>query len=202
MTQLNSTSKRETRPPDRGAAPSGTVSRVKRTKTRAGCRTCKQRKLKCDQTRPACTRCTSTGRACDGYGPLAIASLPFDIPGTDQERRSYHYFRLQTSAAILGSQDASYWTTSLLQYSWSQPAIKHALIAIGSMHEALQATDYMLQARDNELGRRLRLFSWAQYNNAIQHVLRSSSTNSLPLEVLIVLCLLVSGLRRKPRCVE
>jgi hypothetical protein len=150
------------------------------------------RRLKCDLTKPACMRCTSTGRPCDGYGPLAIASLPFDIPGTEQERRSYHYFRLQTSAAILGSQDAAFWTASLLQLSWKQPAIKHALIAMASLHEALESTNWYLQASDNDLGRRLRLFSCAQYSNAIQLVLQSTSTSRLPLEVLIVLCLLVS----------
>lgn len=150
------------------------------------------RRLKCDLTRPACARCTGTGRQCDGYGPLAIASLPFDIPGNNRERRSYHYFRLQTSTAILGSQDADYWTTALLQLSYSQPAIKHALIAMASLHEALEATDWYLQAKDNDQGRALRVFSWAQYNAAIQQILQDTSTDRMPLEVLIVLCLLVS----------
>jgi hypothetical protein len=136
----------------------GARVKARRSKTRTGCRTCKYvlvgcldnyskpsidvsshrtRRLKCDETRPACLRCTSTGRFCDGYGPLAIASLPFDIPGSDAERRSYHYFRLQTSSAILGLQDSKYWTTSLLQLSYTQPAIKHVLIAMASVHEAL-----------------------------------------------------------------
>lgn len=151
------------------------------------------RRLKCDETRPACLRCTSTGRSCDGYSALAIADLPFDIPGTEQERHSYHYFRLQTATAILGSQDASYWTTSLLQLSYSQPAVKHALVAMASIHEALESTGWSLQANDNERGRALRLFSWKQYNDAIHEVLRATATNSMPLEILIVLCLLVSA---------
>lgn len=92
-------------------------SKGHRSKVRTGCKTCKVRRLRCDEARPACVRCTSTGRLRDGYGPLAIANLPFDISGTEEERHSYHFFRLQTATAILGRQDAEYWTTSLLQMS-------------------------------------------------------------------------------------
>ena len=169
---------------------SRTSSKNQRRKTRTGCRTCKLRRLKCDELKPACLRCTSTGRLCDGYGPLAIASLPFDIPGTDEERRSYHFFCLQTATAILGQQDATYWTTSLLQLAYAQPAVKHALIAMASIHEALQSTDWYLNANDNERGRTLRMFSWKQYNQAIQSVLRDTSDSRMPLEILIILCLL------------
>lgn len=135
-------------------------------------------------------RCTSTGRLCDGYGPLAIASLPFDIQGSDEERRSYHYFRLKTATAILGSQDARYWTDCLFQLSYQQPAIKHALIAMASIHEALECTDWYLNVKDNDQSRGLRMFSWKQYNQAIQSILRDTSNQKMPIEILIILCLL------------
>ncbi|KIV90139.1 hypothetical protein PV10_07479 [Exophiala mesophila] len=32
-----------------------------------GCRTCKQRKIKCDESLPTCQRCSRSGRACGGY---------------------------------------------------------------------------------------------------------------------------------------
>ena len=164
--------------------------KVKRSKVRTGCRTCKVRRLKCDEARPACGRCTSTGRLCDGYGALAIASLPFDIQGTSEERRGYHYFRLQTATAILGSQDASYWTDCLFQLSYQQPAIKHALIAMASMHEALETTDWFMNARDSDKGLKLRVFSWKQYNHAIRSILQETTDNKMPMEILIILCLL------------
>ena len=164
--------------------------KVRRSKVRTGCRTCKVRRLKCDEARPACGRCTSTGRLCDGYGALAIASLPFDIQGTSEERRGYHYFRLQTATAILGSQDASYWTDCLFQLSYQQPAIKHALIAMASMHEALETTDWYMNARDNDKGLKLRMFSWKQYNHAIRSILRETTEHKMPIEILIILCLL------------
>jgi hypothetical protein len=166
------------------------ATKAHRRKVRTGCRTCKVRRLKCDETRPACLRCTKTGRLCDGYGPLAIASLPFDIQGTDEEKRSYHFFRLQTATAILGQQDASYWTSSLLQLAYAQPAIKHVLIAMASIHEALQSTDWYLNANDNDRGRALRMFSWKQYNEAIQNILKDTAVNKMPLEILIIMCIL------------
>ncbi|KUJ17486.1 uncharacterized protein LY89DRAFT_781684 [Mollisia scopiformis] len=41
--------------------------RVKHTKVRTGCLTCKIRRVKCDETRPACLRCTKFDGQCDGY---------------------------------------------------------------------------------------------------------------------------------------
>ncbi|PVH73626.1 hypothetical protein DL98DRAFT_659332 [Cadophora sp. DSE1049] len=36
-------------------------------KSRTGCRTCKQRRIKCDEGRPACQRCLKANFICDGY---------------------------------------------------------------------------------------------------------------------------------------
>lgn len=38
-----------------------------RPKTRTGCRSCKQRRVKCDETKPVCQNCTSRKIACLGY---------------------------------------------------------------------------------------------------------------------------------------
>jgi hypothetical protein len=44
-----------------GAAPK------KRTKT--GCQTCRNRRIKCDETKPACNNCTRGKRVCEGNIP-------------------------------------------------------------------------------------------------------------------------------------
>ncbi|KAF8417518.1 hypothetical protein EV426DRAFT_705394 [Tirmania nivea] len=44
-----------------GVAAMGYRSRRAHTKTRTGCRTCRQRKVKCDETRPICTNCSKRG---------------------------------------------------------------------------------------------------------------------------------------------
>ena len=52
--------------------------KVWHNKTRTGCKTCKNRRIKCDETRPACQRCVNSNRTCDGYNPPKawIFSLP------------------------------------------------------------------------------------------------------------------------------
>ncbi|TID19164.1 hypothetical protein CANINC_003734 [Pichia inconspicua] len=41
--------------------------KVKNTKSRNGCVTCKKRRLKCDETKPLCQNCTKRGIVCGGY---------------------------------------------------------------------------------------------------------------------------------------
>lgn len=113
----------------------------------------------------------------------------YDIAGSDDAYRSYLYFDLQTASPILGSQDSSYRTPSLAQLSYLQPAVKHALTAMASPHMALQARAWYLNAKGNDHGRALLLLSWNQSNQAIQRVLQDASASRIPLELLILLCL-------------
>ncbi|KAH7416684.1 hypothetical protein BKA64DRAFT_272898 [Cadophora sp. MPI-SDFR-AT-0126] len=46
-------------------------------KSRTGCRTCKQRRIKCDEGRPACERCLKANYDCDGYD-FKKSSAPHD----------------------------------------------------------------------------------------------------------------------------
>ena len=96
------------------------------------------RHVKCDEAKPAWLRCTSTGRRCDGYVPTRVIHLNVDVPGDYEERRGYHYFRHKNVGEILGQQDADFWESLFLQASHSQPAVKHALIAVASIHESLE----------------------------------------------------------------
>ncbi|KIW45045.1 uncharacterized protein PV06_03466 [Exophiala oligosperma] len=41
-------------------------------KTFTGCRTCRNRKIKCPSERPECSRCNKAGLECPGYGPIII----------------------------------------------------------------------------------------------------------------------------------
>lgn len=38
-------------------------------KTRSGCTTCRQRRVKCDETKPQCLKCQKVGQICRGYEP-------------------------------------------------------------------------------------------------------------------------------------
>jgi hypothetical protein len=96
------------------------------------------RHVKHDEAKPACLRCTSASRRCDGYVPTGVTHLNVDAPGDYEEQRGYHYFRLKSAGEILKQQDADFWESLFLQASHSQPAVKHALIAVASIHESLE----------------------------------------------------------------
>ncbi|KAF4968685.1 hypothetical protein FSARC_3971 [Fusarium sarcochroum] len=127
-------------------------------KSRAGCKTCKTRRVRCDETKPSCQRCMSSGRACEGYrneigGSPAEPSLTLaqqsTIPGNivvppklliprknPDEIRSYNYFLEVTGPALAGLFDADFWCRELPKICVADPALWHAVVALGSVHEA------------------------------------------------------------------
>ena len=60
--------------------------------------------------------------------------LALDISGSAQERSSFDFFRLCTVPHISGF-DTGLWQQLILQASHHEPAIKHAAIALGSLHQ-------------------------------------------------------------------
>ncbi|KAK7221379.1 hypothetical protein V2G26_009382 [Clonostachys chloroleuca] len=56
-----------------------TTTKLGRTRTFTGCRTCRRRHTKCDEMRPTCKACQEQGLACGGYAPRLIWAR--DIPG-------------------------------------------------------------------------------------------------------------------------
>ena len=60
--------------------------------------------------------------------------LVLDISGTEQERSCFEFFRLWTAPQLSGF-DTSLWHQFILQASHHEPAIRHAAIALGSLHQ-------------------------------------------------------------------
>ncbi|KAE9371087.1 hypothetical protein N431DRAFT_483689 [Stipitochalara longipes BDJ] len=146
-----------------------------RPRVTTGCFTCKVRKVKCDEGSPYCQKCFKTGRKCDGYArterttsnqqpsdSLNNVSLSVDIQGSDQEIRSFQFFKSYTVPQLCGLFESSFWNRLVLQATHHQPAIRHAAIALGSMHEELESN---LSAEDARLGKD---FTMQQYLKAIR----------------------------------
>ncbi|KAL4925352.1 Zn(II)2Cys6 transcription factor domain-containing protein [Aspergillus undulatus] len=113
--------------------------RASKPKVRTGCITCKTRKVKCDEGKPACRRCVSTGRKCDGYAQRS-AGTPQEpslctIAVSIEESRALEFFFHTTSHQLAGFLERGFWTRSVLQLSLSEPSIRLALAALGSLHE-------------------------------------------------------------------
>ncbi|TEY74738.1 hypothetical protein BOTCAL_0070g00040 [Botryotinia calthae] len=146
-------------------------SRAFSTRAKTGCKTCKVRHVKCDEGRPGCRKCAATGRQCDGYAhctpspnpkPSAISSsivpksssrathqLPTIIPDflspslavSDQEQHSFRFLHTQTAPQLSGCYGSKFWDYFVLQASHREPAVRHAAIALGSLHERFELED-------------------------------------------------------------
>jgi hypothetical protein len=105
------------------------------------------RKIKCDETWPECKRCTNTNRACDGYSPTPAGSFSWDVllraaqprllPVTDPcEVRGLSFFHHAVAPFLSGPYDGSFWTYLVAQMTHSEPAVRHAVLAISSLFES------------------------------------------------------------------
>ncbi|KAL4979967.1 hypothetical protein BDW66DRAFT_147877 [Aspergillus desertorum] len=52
-----------------------------RKRTKTGCLTCRQRRIKCGEEKPICKNCTKSKRDCKGYAQRLIFKNPLGIPG-------------------------------------------------------------------------------------------------------------------------
>ena len=167
--------------------------------------------MKCDEQKPECFRCRGTGRKCDGYavegrglcddnldltrisicapGAITSNSISFDLPGNGKERRSFHYFRDRTVPDLSGYFQSEFWNRLVLQFGHAEPAIRHALIALGAVHE--KSRDIDNPAAKTEPEDRERRFSLQQYNKAIHKLGKDLSTKGCQsAEVALTCCLL------------
>ncbi|KAI0446160.1 hypothetical protein F4803DRAFT_504701 [Xylaria telfairii] len=128
---------------------------INRKKVKTGCRTCKARHIKCDEGRPACHRCISTGRICDGYGiwggggakcsgqALALRGPTGTVKGipsqyaklSSEQEACFRWFRHRTYTKLPLPFITPFWHTLVLQACAGEPAILHAVLALGSAHQ-------------------------------------------------------------------
>ncbi|EGX88139.1 C6 finger domain protein [Cordyceps militaris CM01] len=127
--------------------------RRKAPKTRPGCRTCKERRIKCDEQRPACQRCTISQRTCPGYetsqpttqgeqrrwsaSPTLTTpppSLPFAISAA--ESNAFDYVRLHLGATPSRASWCPPWATLVVRAGQQVPAIFHAVNALSALHQS------------------------------------------------------------------
>ncbi|OJJ95102.1 hypothetical protein ASPACDRAFT_1860472 [Aspergillus aculeatus ATCC 16872] len=126
-------------------------------RSRTGCRTCRARRVKCDETPVACNNCTISGMACDGYdvhrlipgggrrktGNLVpIFTIPADMARklqwttTSDERRCLSFFQHRSVEHLVGFYDSPLWQQVIFRLCYQEPAIYHAVIALGAVNQA------------------------------------------------------------------
>lgn len=71
--------------------------------------------------------------------PLQVVSLDYVnldpiFPGDSDERRLFHYFRTRGIEEMIMF-ESDFWSYSLLQAAYVEPAVKHAILTLASLHE-------------------------------------------------------------------
>ena len=120
--------------------------------------------MKCDEATPSCLLCISTGRKCDGYGPITQAPPHFSTAfpgalsrspsigflGTEKERLSFYFFQQKTAPQLSGFFGGDFWERILLQAAFHEPSIRHAILALGSLHaKSEQDNDLIMHSHTN-----------------------------------------------------
>ncbi|KAJ5091354.1 hypothetical protein NUU61_006224 [Penicillium alfredii] len=136
--------------------------RIGAPKSRAGCRICKIRKVKCGEERPNCLRCTSTGRKCEyegGKSPTALVPPSTLTPGQTlssapdtgrRERRAFEYYFQHAAQYLAGGLGIDFWTNVVPQICRSEPPVWDAMIAISALFEYPdQCMDFTFLRRHN-----------------------------------------------------
>ncbi|PYH49808.1 Zn(II)2Cys6 transcription factor [Aspergillus saccharolyticus JOP 1030-1] len=114
-------------------------------RSRNGCRTCRARRVKCDETPGICTNCARTGRRCEydlhripDRAPRGsiVASIAVPWKVTSDERRCLSYFQNLSLPHLVAFFDSPLWQRLILQLCHREPAVFHAVIALGAVHQA------------------------------------------------------------------
>lgn len=156
-------------------------------KVKTGCVTCKKRRVKCDECKPICNRCQKSSRACSYQNQQPVISedislqinLQYSAPRSplvkirflsDTEKWSFDSFR-EISDSGLG--DGLGWPelgSVVIQNSESDPALRHAVIALGALHWHTLRKFGGSKSKTND--RQLLPLAYEQYHRAIR-LLRS-----------------------------
>ena len=185
---------------------------VKRVKS--GCVTCRIRRVRCDEDKPECRRCVSTGRKCDGYSTLPFSRRdlqaasqsstrqvsPFAASEPDGllsrlvtdpafsdvlEKRYFQFFRHRTVASTNGIVDSRFWDRVVLQACHTEPAVKHAVLALSSLHQL------SILPQDCDTNYQHRLYAERQHHKALEEarVLIASSSQQ-DVDRILIACII------------
>ncbi|KAH6642151.1 hypothetical protein C7974DRAFT_384930 [Boeremia exigua] len=179
-------------------------NRRRSPKVRTGCFTCKIRRVKCDEAKPSCSRCTSTGRKCDGYSkpkdafqiqvftprePVKIARPVMSVLSESGDSIRYLEFYHQCAVPSLsGRFDRDFWSKTSLQMAHAEPAVRHAVIALGYLNQTESGSLKHARSKFQVVnGNNVFLH---HYNQAVRKLVSRMAEPSYSPEIGLVTCLL------------
>ncbi|GKZ34849.1 hypothetical protein AbraIFM66950_005246 [Aspergillus brasiliensis] len=113
---------------------SGSTQKVPKKRTKSGCLTCRQRRIKCGEEKPICNNCIKSKRECKGYGPRLVFKDPLGITGASQPAT----ISTQTFNVPPPSEDINN-AVSQQRQAWSgQPVLAPKPVASASIEQSPQ----------------------------------------------------------------
>lgn len=119
---------------------------------------------------------------------VVIPNAVFEMRGTYEERRCFEFFLTRTASQLSGFWDSDFWNCLILRATHHQPAIRHAVLALGSLHERFEAGDRSVMNPIWDKGEGG--FALKQYNRAIQQLIKPTSEDQQAVDVCLIACLL------------
>ena len=114
-----------------------------------------------------------------------IQRLYIHIPGNNQEKRAFQYFVNRTAVELSGFYSSSFWERLILQASTIEPALRHAVIGIGALHE-----QYMNETLKYDIDGQSPAFAVSQYTKAIGHLRKSLANGTQAPLTALMSCIL------------
>ncbi|TVY67375.1 Transcriptional regulatory protein moc3, partial [Lachnellula suecica] len=170
-------------------------TRASKPKVKTGCQTCKIRRVKCDETKPHCLRCAKFGHQCDGYVSKPISKPSLSIGGsrllvpksqsrheiierkveaklcptpatpTFRTQHEHDAFTTFCSSTVSASFSSDLWTRLMLQACETEPAVRHAVVALGALN--LDPSNLLTPTKENGIGTLRHQFAFRQYSKAL-----------------------------------
>jgi len=119
----------------------------------------------------------------DSQAIALVQRISTHIPGNAEEKRGFQYFIKKTAPELSGYFDSSFWESLILQASSSEPSLRHAVTAIGSLHEDFNK--HLLKYSTENTG-----FAINQYTKAIGHLRKSLATGKHGTLTALMSCIL------------
>ena len=135
---------------------------------------------------PACNPPAATSST-----PLDITAyaIPFQIPGSQKDRQMLHYFCVQACHDLSGYLSSEFWSRVVLQCSHTEPVVRHALVALSSIHLEYATRESPGIRRNSEGTHDVQTL--LQYNRAVRQLRRYLSTTAEPsIKIALTCCAL------------
>ena len=132
-----------------------------------------------------------------GNSTIVVIPAPLSsVWGSDEDRRCFDFFLHRTVSSLSGFWDSDFWSCLVLRATHHQPAIRYAILALGSLHEHLVVGDRSVKNATGD-GREGD-FALKQYNRAIQQLINPADQAQQAVDVCLIACILFSCFEVSP----